>query len=339
MSEQRDHLLHCLLYEFDMGHTAAEANRNINAVMGHDSISQSTCYKWFEKFRSGDRSLRDEERSGRPQSFDEAKLRALIEADPRLTIRCLATELGAGVGTVYRHLIAIGKVLKLGSWVPHDLTEFDRAIRSDLCLSLLTRKRNFNWLSDVVTGDEKWVLYINRNRHHQWLSVDQLPEPEPKPDLHPKKVMLSVWWDTQGVVFFEFLPHNTTITAKHYSSQLERLNTKLASVRPGRDRVLFLHDNARPHTAKMTRDKLMQLGWEVLPHPPYSPDIAPSDYHLFRSLDNHLRGTQFVSEDTLKAEIENFFQSKPASFYKDGIHALPERWRKIVHADGAYIVD
>lgn len=339
MASEREHLLHCLLYEYDMGHTAAEAYRNLTQAMGQDSISRSTCYKWFDKFKTGDRSLRDEERSGRPQIFDESKLRALIEADPRLTTRCLAAQLGCGHGTVYRHLIAIGKVLKLGTWVPHALTEFDRHRRSDTCLSLLSRGRNFNWLNDVITGDEKWALYITRSRHRQWVSVEQQAEPEPKPDLHEKKVMLSVWWDSQGIIYHEFLPHNVTITAAYYSSQLERLKVQLASVRPGRDRVIFLHDNARPHTAKLTREKLLQLGWEVLPHPAYSPDIAPSDYHLFRALDNHLHGKSFTEENELKMQISQFFASKPASFYEHGIHTLPDRWRKVVDLDGAYIVD
>lgn len=339
MADQREHLLHCLLYEFDSGRTAAEAHRNINHVMGQDTISRSTCYNWYEKFRSGDRSLQDEARPGRPQTFDEAKLRVLIEADPRLTIRCLAADLKAGISTVYRHLIAIGKVLKLGCWIPHDLSDFDKSRRSDICLSLLSRRRNFNWLKDIITGDEKWALYINRSRGRQWVSVDQQPEPEPKPDLHVKKVMLSVWWDTQCIIYHEFLPHNTTVTATLYTDQLERLKTKLASVRPGREKVLFLHDNARPHIAKMTRQKLLELGWEILPHPPYSPDIAPSDYHLFRSLDNHLRGKVFANEDSLKTEITNFFAAKPSSFYKAGIEALPERWRKIVDTDGDYFSD
>ncbi|KAG5344031.1 SETMR methyltransferase, partial [Acromyrmex charruanus] len=50
------------------------------------------------------------------------------------------------------------------------------------------------------------------------------------------------------------------------------------------------HDNTRPHTSLITRQKLRKLGWEVLMHPPYSPDIAPSDYHLFRSLQTSLNG-------------------------------------------------
>lgn len=339
MTSEREHILHCLLYEYDLGNTAGGAHQKITQIMGQDSVSRRTCYKWFDKFKAGDRSLKDEERSGRPQVFDDGKLRALVEADPRLTTRCMAAQLGCAHSTVYRHLIAMGKVLKLGSWVPHVLTESDRGRRSDTCLSLLSRRRNFHWLDDVITGDEKWALYVTRSRHRQWVSVDQHALPEPKPDLHEKKLMLSVWWDSQGIIYHEFLPHNVTITAAYYSAQLDRLKSQLTSVRPGRNRVVFLHDNARPHTAMVTREKLLQLGWEVLPHPAHSPDIAPSDFHLFRALDNHLRGKSFSEENALKMEISQFFASKPASFYKQGIHALPERWRKIVEHDGTYIVE
>jgi len=52
--------------------------------------------------------------------------------------------------------------------------------------------------------------------------------------------------------------------------------------------IVFHYDNARPHTSLMTRQKLRKLGWEVLMHSPYSLDLAPSDYHLFRYLQNSL---------------------------------------------------
>ena len=52
--------------------------------------------------------------------------------------------------------------------------------------------------------------------------------------------------------------------------------------------VIFHHDNATPHTSLATRQKLLRIGWEVMLHLPYSPDLAPSDYYLFRSLQNSL---------------------------------------------------
>ena len=73
-----------------------------------------------------------------------------------------------------------------------------------------------------------------------------------------------------------------------------------------------------------------ELGWDVLPHPPYSPDIAPSDYHLFLSLQNSLQGKSFIDLEDVKKHIENFFSSKPAKFYADGIFKLPDRWTKLL---------
>jgi transposase len=52
--------------------------------------------------------------------------------------------------------------------------------------------------------------------------------------------------------------------------------------------VILQHDNARPHTANMIKAAIQELDWEILPHPPYSPELALSDYQLFRSLSNNL---------------------------------------------------
>jgi [histone H3]-lysine36 N-dimethyltransferase SETMAR len=85
--------------------------------------------------------------------------------------------------------------------------------------------------------------------------------------------------------------------------------------------------------------KLLQLGWEIMPHPPYSPDLAPSDYHLFRSLQNHLQGKTFDRREDVEIFLRQFFESLPASFYRDGIHSLAERWRTVVDNDGEYVID
>ena len=82
------------------------------------------------------------------------------------------------------------------------------------------------------------------------------------------------------------------------------------------DRVYFLHDNARPHVAKSTREKLLELGWVTIPHPAYSPDLASTDYHLFRSLSNHLREKKFDDESNLKMDLADFFSQKSKDFYE-----------------------
>ena len=106
-----------------------------------------------------------------------------------------------------------------------------------------------------------------------------------------------------------------------------------------RNRIVFHHDNARPHSSLATRQKLLELGWDVLPHPPYSPDLAPSDYHLFRSLQNFLNGQKFQDGKEVKTQLEQFFALKNKEFYEKGIMILPEKWQKVTDNNGHYIID
>ena len=142
------------------------------------------------------------------------------------------------------------------------------------------------------------MLYVNYSRKRQWLKPGQ--EGVPTPRLESKKIMLCCWWNVKGVVHWEMLPRGCTINADIYCEQLDRVAAKL---RGKQRKVFFLHDNARPHIAKLTQMKLRSLDWTVLPHPPYSPDLAPSDYHLFRSLAHYLEGRHFIDDDELKTGI------------------------------------
>jgi len=87
----------------------------------------------------------------------------------------------------------------------------------------------------------------------------------------------------------------------------------------------FHQDNAKPHVSLTTRQKLLQFGWDVLPHLPYSPDIAPSDFHLFRSLQNSLIGKNFTSLEDCKKHLEEFFAYKTRKFWEDAVFKLPKR--------------
>ena len=139
--------------------------------------------------------------------------------------------------------------------------------------------------------------------------------------------MLSVWWDFKGIVYFELLPRNQTIYSNVYCCQLIKLDKEIKENRPElatRKGVIFHRDNGRPHTSLVTRKKLLVLGWEVILHSPYSPELAPSDYHLFRSLKNHLNGLTFDSNEAVKNELIQFFASKNQTFYESGIMKLTD---------------
>ena len=152
--------------------------------------------------------------------------------------------------------------------------------------------------------------------------------------------MLCIWWDQLGVVYYELLKPTETITGDRYRKQLMRLSRALKDKRPQyndrHDKVILQHDNARPHVAKPVKTYLETLKWEVLPHPPYSPDIAPSDYHLFRSMTHGLADQHFRSYEEVKNWIDSWIVSKDDQFFRRGIRMLPERWEKVVASDGQY---
>jgi hypothetical protein len=84
---------------------------------------------------------------------------------------------------------------------------------------------------------------------------------------------------------------------------------------------ILQHDNARPQTANMTKMAIQELDWEFhpYPYPPYPSDLAPSDYHLFRSLSNNILGASFNNDAEFRNWFDDFFTSKPVDFFKRGI--------------------
>lgn len=143
-----------------------------------------------------------------------------------------------------------------------------------------------------------------------------------------------------GIIYWELLPPNTSVTASLYCAQLDHVRQALMHKRfkglEETGKVRLLVDNAKPHIAKSTREHIEKFRWEMMPHPAYSPDLSPTDFHLFRSLSFHLRGKKFDEQEELKNEIDTFFKSKNQEFYAEGIMNLPRRWEHVCDNDGQY---
>jgi [histone H3]-lysine36 N-dimethyltransferase SETMAR len=305
-------------------------------------LNSRKCRRWFSRFRSGNYDLRDVKRKVRKVQFDDNVLLSLLKQDNRVTIMEFAKFLYFSHSTVHRHLKKLGKICKLETWMPHELSENNKMMRLNVCNFLYSRFIQSSFLDRVVTGEEKWIFYKNIKRKRHWVNAKESPCIQVEPSLNSKKILLSVWWDVNVMIFFNLLPVNQTINSEIYCKHLESLNQALREKRPQLikgDRIILQHDNARPHIAEMTRNKIRELGWEILPHPPYSPDLAPSDYHLFRSLEHFLRGKIFTSEAELETNLWAFFESKPREFYRRGMEKLIERWHNVISNNGRYIND
>ena len=121
------------VYKFKLGHSAAQATRNINTAFGEGSTAESTIRCWFAKFRFGDFDLRDEKGLGRNHSTDNEELRTLVEINPQTTVQELSEQLRVSISTIADHLKDIGKVKKWNKWVPRLLTEKQMEKRYEIC--------------------------------------------------------------------------------------------------------------------------------------------------------------------------------------------------------------
>ncbi|XGW05793.1 hypothetical protein V3C99_016275 [Haemonchus contortus] len=137
----------------------------------------------------------------------------------------------------------------------------DLSRRVITCTSLLTLQKKRHFLNSLITGDEKWVLYDNPVRKRQWVNKGEQPEPVPKADLHPKKILLSCWWSRKGMEHWELLEKGQTINATMCVEQLRKLKAHIDRTRGKNAEVYFHHDNARPHTAKATQAELEKYDW------------------------------------------------------------------------------
>ena len=298
-----------MLYNFKSRLKATESAHCINNAFGMNTVFECTVREWFTHFCTSDYNLQDQPQSG-PSELNNDHLRQLVRVDPQQTTREIAETLGGiSNSTVFEHLKVIGFVSKLSKWVPHQLTDVQCQRRCDVALTLLSLKRHQNWLSSIVTSDEKRIHYVNMVCRRLWCAAGDVPQATAKPGFRPKKVMLSVWWDCKGVIMFELLPTNTTIAVELYCNQLDHLAIQIQQKHLHHGPVHFLHNNARPHTAACICQKLLDLGWEILIHPPYSPDLALSDFHLFLSMSNTLHNKAFANDDELNQWLVKFFAS------------------------------
>ena len=126
--------------------------------------------------------------------------------------------------------------------------------------------------------------------------------------------------------------HSSHPQDRVYDAQVEKYPSLVR-----RKHALFQQDNAKLHTSRKTSNKFEELdGVEVLPHPAYSPDVAPSDYGLFRSMQHFMKRRRFESFDEVEEACQEFLDSKPKEWYFDQIRKLADRWQKVVDNDGLY---
>jgi histone-lysine N-methyltransferase SETMAR len=193
-----------------------------------------------------------------------------------------------------------------------------------------------SFLGRVITGDEMWCHhYEPESKDTPWSGAMRIPHQRKS---SAGKVMCIVFWDRKGVIQLEFLEPGQTINSDHYITTLTKLKARISRVRLEKKTTFLLqHDNAWPHTSLKTMGHAAEFCWTVLLHPPYSPNLAPSDFHLFGPMKDGLRAQYFPDNDTVIAAVREWVASTGADFYERSMQALVLRQRKCIANGGDYV--
>ena len=157
-------------------------------------------------------------------------------------------------------------------------------------------------LRRYITMNETGIHHFtpeSKRASAEWRGEGEIRPKRPKTQQSAGKVMASVFWDMHGILLIDFLPKGQTINSDYYIPLLARLEDAIKKKKHhmAKKKPLFQQDNAPVHKSMKTMVKSNDLRFEVLPHPLYSLDLAPSDFYLFANLTKMLQGKRFSSDD------------------------------------------
>ncbi len=155
-----------------------------------------------------------------------------------------------------------------------------------------------------------------------------------------KKILCTPFWYCRGILFIDFQGGNKArMNSKKYVAIMEDLKKKIKRKCSGplSSGVFLHHDSATPYRSKTTTAKIAAFGWSIFSHATNSPDLAPSDYHLFPKLKQFLGDKRFANERQLTAIVLKWFQTVETQFYTDEMNKLLLHYQKCIYRNGDYV--
>lgn len=339
-----------IAYSYRRALSAREATDEINNTIGTNTVTYSTVKHWYREFKFGRTSLEDIPKTGRPREVttDEnvAKIRELIQIDPRMTLVQMASILKISSERIHHilhnHLNARHVCVH---WVPHLLSLDQMETRVKICRQNLKtfEKYGTDLFCRLVTGDETFVYFydnLNSKEAKLWVIEDEEVPKMAKREVHVKKIMYAIFFRSTGIVKVVKLEKGEKVTADWYVNKcLTQVFGSICEYRPksGLKRIILHHDNARPHKAAITEKFLSDNDVEVLPHPPYSPDLAPADFWLFKNMKKAFRGVVFQSEEHIDSAVEAFLSGISLADWRRVYDKWYDRMKRVIRANGDYI--
>mgnify|MGYP003623263763 CR=1 FL=1 len=331
------------------GVTPIEIHRQLSETCGDGVMNVKNVRSWVRQFKEGRTSCDNEPKQPRPRTSRSAanieRVEKLVLEDRRVSVKSIASKVGISVGSVHTIMHDDLKMRKVSSrWVPRMLTEDHKAARVTMCQAMLTRDDGMNgtFFSSIVTMDETWMPFFNpetKRQSKQWKHTNSPPPKKFRVSASAEKMMVAMFWDSDGVILTHCVPEGTTVTGASYENVLKnKLLPALREKRPEKAaRVLFHQDNAPAHRANITQAFLRENNFEVVAHAPYSPDLAPSDFWLFPTMKDTLRGRNFSSRAAIASAIFQWSKQTPREAFSAAMASWRRRCEKCVRVQGDYV--
>lgn len=317
-------------------------------AFGNEALSKSRTFEWFRRFKEDRESVEDDQRLGRPSTAitpeNITKIREIIHQDRRQTIHDVAETVGLSYGTCQRVLSGELNMRRIAAkFVPRLLTQEQRDRRVQVCTELQrTIAEDPNFLCKVITGDESWVYGYDpetKQQSSQWKTPSS-PRPKKARQVRSNvKSMLIIFFDIRGIVYKEFVPFGQTVNSVYYLGVLRRLRENVRRKRPElwRNQDWFVHhDNAPAHTAISIRQFLAKNQMPLVPHAPYSPDLAPCDFFMFPKMKIKLKGRRFDTIKEIQEKSQEVLKALTTTDFEKCFHSWQKRWQRCIDANGDY---
>jgi hypothetical protein len=307
--------------------SAADALINCRQAFGRDAPSKSPIYDRYEYHRQGGVSLEEDERGGNARDYDTiVDFGAYVEQFPSVSMRSISKELEISRPTISSVLRDnLHKVPLKPRYVAHDLSASQKAMRvsqGQEMLRILAADEPHGFVH-IITGDETMVPLRN-DEDFTWADAGTPRPLMSRPTYFPQKVMMTVFWSVEGFHIVDKLQAKTTMNATYFQKRI--LDPLKDIFKPEQSTVpIWIHyDNCGPHRAASTAAYVAELGFSRMPHPPYSPDLAPCDFTIFANVKHRLKGYVAKTHD----EIASMFSAKLKEIDREERIAAMYNWMK-----------
>lgn len=329
-----------------LGVKAADIYRELQVIGGECAPSKSMVFEWADRFQSGRITVEDDPRSGRPSTAVNkesiAHVLAVVQEDPHATVKEIAQEVGISDGSCHTILTDHLQYRKIcARWVPHQLTAAQKEERIELAQSLTNKLRRWgrDGIKQLATGDETFCHFEepgHRLQRQAWVPKGGPPPTVPRPSSFGHKALYTIFFSSEGLLTKLVAPANCTVTGTYYChTVLPELLRAFQEKHPNQ-KLRLHHDNAPAHRSEIVMTFIRDHNMELIPHPPYSPDLAPADFWLFPLLKSHLSNHTYSSRISLGMAVNNFLSSVSASEWSSFVPQWQKRLKLCVEHGGNY---